>query len=311
MQGYGFDRAVESFNLYECGACGLVQLEPLLPPEVLARWYAADYYGSPQAKFAGPLEAILRRMSARRARGLARLVGAAGPRRALDIGCGRGLLLQALRDAGFQAIGTELSGFAFTAAPGVALVHARAEALPFADASFDLVVLWHVLEHVPDPAMALGEVARVLRPGGVLALAVPNFGSWQARHFGRHWFHLDLPRHLYHFRPAPLLGRLRELGIAVESVRTQSWEQNLYGFVQSALNGLFWKTAPNGLYQLLKQRGSKSAQPGRLVGHLLLGAALAPLAVLENLVSPWVGKGATLIIHGRKEALRVSSRESA
>jgi 2-polyprenyl-3-methyl-5-hydroxy-6-metoxy-1,4-benzoquinol methylase len=299
--GYGFDNSSESFDLYECLRCGLVRLEPPLQPAQLACYYAADYYGSPQAKFTGPLEAVVRRANVRRARTLARRVGGVGPRRVLDIGCGRGLLLRAMHELGFAAVGTELPGFAFSTAAGVHFVHATAELLPFADAVFDVVSLWHVLEHTTDPASVLREASRVLKPGGLLSLAVPNFGSWQARCFGRHWFHLDLPRHLYHFRPAPLCRMVRAQQIEVLEVRTQSWDQNLYGFLQSCLNFIFWRTAPNGLYQWLKKRQERRrVNPMRLFGYLLLGGAAVPLALVEDLVSTWRGEGATLLLTGRK-----------
>jgi SAM-dependent methyltransferase len=212
--------------------------------------------------------------------------------------------LRAMRDQGFEAVGTELPGFAFFAAEGVQFVHAPAEALPFDDEAFDAVSLWHVLEHTTDPAAVLREIARVLKPRGVLALAVPNFGSAQARRFGRHWFHLDLPRHLYHFREASLRRQLQEAGLTVIEIRTQAWDQNLYGFVQSFLNRIFWKSSPNGLYQFLKKRAhGRRAHPARLLAYFVLGACAAPVAFVENIVSPWRGRGATLIMYCRKAAL--------
>jgi 2-polyprenyl-3-methyl-5-hydroxy-6-metoxy-1,4-benzoquinol methylase len=302
FRGYGFDRSEECFDLYECSHCGLVRIEPPLSRAALARYYTADYYGSPVAKFSGPVEALMRLDHPRRARWLARFVSGPPPRRALDIGCGRGLFLRALAKLGFTAVGTELPGFAFTtAADDVEYLHASAEALPFADASFDLVSIWHVLEHTTDPAAVLHGIARVLKPGGIVAVAVPNFGSWQARHFGRHWFHLDLPRHLYHFRLSTLRRLLAEQHIEVIEVRTQSWDQNLYGFLQSWLNRIYWKSAPNGLYQVLKKRQvGIRGQLARLPGYLLLCGLAAPCAVMENLISTWRGEGATLVVIGRK-----------
>src|SRR5581483_10181836 len=188
LHGYGFDRSDERFDVYECPACGLVRVEP--PPADLARYYAPEYYGSREAKFTGPLEALVRRANERRVRALLRWLPPGGSRCVLDVGCGRGLFLRALHAHGFVAVGTELPGFDFPPGhAGVHFFHAPAEALPFADAAFDAVSIWHVLEHTTDPAAALRAAARVLRPGGVLALAVPNFGSRQARWFGRHWFH--------------------------------------------------------------------------------------------------------------------------
>jgi 2-polyprenyl-3-methyl-5-hydroxy-6-metoxy-1,4-benzoquinol methylase len=301
LRGYGFDRSSETFDLHECTTCGLVRVEPLLAPEQLAEYYRTDYYGSPEAKFTGPMEALVRRGQRLRAQALLRRLSTKGRPRVLDIGCGRGLFLRALHELGAHGVGTELPGFAFTSdAQGPDLVHARAEALPFGAETFDAVSIWHVLEHTTDPAAVLRGAARVLKPGGILALAVPNFGSWQARLFGRHWFHLDLPRHLYHFRPAPLRRFQAEQGLEVIEQRTQAWDQNPYGFLQSCLNAVYWRSAPNGLYQFLKKHKGARPGPARLAGYTLLGGAALPLALLENIVAPWLQRGATLILHARR-----------
>lgn len=301
--GYGFDRSTERFELHECTECGLVRVEPPLTPTELAPYYRTEYYGSADAKFTGPMEALVRRGNRRRARTFAALL----PRQAatgsiLDIGCGRGLFVRALRELGFAGVGTELPGFSLPKSEqGLSFVQARAESLPFCDGAFAGVSIWHVLEHTTDPAAVLREVARVLNPGGVVTIAVPNFDSWQARYFGRHWFHLDLPRHLYHFRTLALCRFLSRLGFDVVRISTQSWDQNLYGFVQSSLNALFWKTAPNGLYQALKKH---AARPGLLAlsTYLALAGAVLPIAVLENMLASTFGRGATLVLYARRSS---------
>jgi SAM-dependent methyltransferase len=75
------------------------------------------------------------------------------------------------------------------------------------DASFDVVTMWHVLEHMPHPRTTLQEVARILRPGGLLVLTCPIVDSWEARTFGPCWSGYDVPRHLYTFS-RKTLGRL-------------------------------------------------------------------------------------------------------
>lgn len=302
--GYGFDRSSERFDLHECTKCGLVRVEPGLAADELAAYYRPEYYGSLEAKFADPLEALVRRSNVRRARTLAHMWPGAGatPRRVLDVGCGRGLFLRAMRDLGSDTVGTELPGFVFPAAePRLQFVHARAEELPFAAGEFEAVSLWHVLEHTTDPARVLDGVARVLAPGGILSVTVPNFGSLQARLFRRHWFHLDLPRHLYHFRLPTLARFLHERSLEIIDVRTQSWDQNLFGFIQSCLNALFWRRDPNGLYQVLKRRASGRSRGWLLsASYLVLGAGLVPAAVVENLLTPCFGRGATLSIYARR-----------
>ena len=79
--------------------------------------------------------------------------------------------------------------------------------------SFDAVVLWHVAEHLHDPATTLRNVASLLRPGGVLMIAVPNFGSPEAKIGKAGWFHLDVPRHVFHFTSATLRPLLADAGL--------------------------------------------------------------------------------------------------
>ena len=71
----------------------------------------------------------------------------------------------------------------------------------FAEQYFDAVILWHVLEHLDHPQTTLALISRVLKPGGLLYLEVPNLTSLQSCTTGKNWFHLDLEHHLYHFSP--------------------------------------------------------------------------------------------------------------
>jgi SAM-dependent methyltransferase len=86
--------------------------------------------------------------------------------------------------------------------------------------SFDVVTMWHSLEHVHDPLAVLREARRVHVPGGRLIAAVPNIESLPFYVFGRSWFGLDLPRHLTHFSPKTLRAMLEVAGFHVQSVRS-------------------------------------------------------------------------------------------
>jgi SAM-dependent methyltransferase len=101
-------------------------------------------------------------------------------------------------------------------------VRVLAGSLPHPDlkpASFDVVTMWHSLEHVHDPLAALREAHRLLVPGGRLMVAVPNIASAPFRWFGPAWFALELPRHLTHFAPPTLRAMLEAAGFRVERLR--------------------------------------------------------------------------------------------
>lgn len=85
--------------------------------------------------------------------------------------------------------------------------------------SFDVITMWHALEHVHEPMPVLREARQLLSPGGKLMITVPNIDSLAFRWFGRYWFGLELPRHLTHFTPASLLEMLQRCGFATEPVR--------------------------------------------------------------------------------------------
>lgn len=127
--------------------------------------------------------------------------------RLLDVGCGSGNFLSSVRELGWDVRGVEVdSRAAARARDGLGLdvfCGTLADAaLP--EASFDVVTMRHVLEHLPDPSGTLAEVYRVLRPAGQLMIEVPNIAGFAARLFRTWWFNLDLPRHCYAFTPDTL-----------------------------------------------------------------------------------------------------------
>lgn len=299
-----FDTGTREFQVSRCRSCGLARTSPRPSDEELGRYYSIPYYGSGQAKFSGPAEAITRYFNGVRAKKIRSLLGerpgTAG--RVLDIGCGRGNLLAALADRGYECHGVERNEFpAGDTARGITLHIGALEDLAFETGSFDAVIIWHVLEHVSDPAGTVRESARLLRKGGLLAIAVPNFGSMQLSLFRRNWFHLDLPRHLYHFTPGTLTGILERSGFAVVSSTTLSAEQNIFGFIQSTLNAIAPRT-PNRFYSLLRKT-TKRASPAAFLAWAALAACTLPFAAAEHVLSGIAGKGATLILYSRKHDL--------
>jgi SAM-dependent methyltransferase len=139
----------------------------------------------------------------------------------LDVGCGSGGLLQLLRENTDWSL-SGIEPVAEAAAVGIAAgLDIRATTLDdadFDDASFDLAVMNHVLEHVPDPIGTLSTLRRILRPGGYLTGEVPTPGCFERQLFGRFWAGYHLPRHLYFFEAPHLRLLLRKAGFEVVSV---------------------------------------------------------------------------------------------
>lgn len=279
-----------------CTACGTAFLDPAPTAAQLERAYAASYYGTRSTKFPAPIERLREVAAAGRARRL--LAELPTDARILDVGCGDGRLLRLLgqRAPATRLHGIELPGPAAdraAAVPGIHLHRGTLDDAPYPEAHFDLICLVHVLEHLPAPAATLRRLACLLRPGGRLLLSFPNIASLQARAFGTAWFHLDAPRHLALPPPDAVQRRLADHAVALESLQHRCWEQNLYGWLQSALNAI--DRDRNLLYERLK--GNRSHRAGRRVAPLVhagLAALLLPAGVLAEIAAIALRSGATV-----------------
>ena len=161
------------------------------------------------------------------------------PGRIVDVGCGRGDLAAQLIERGWRASGVEPSEGACEVARARG-IDARLGTLDTVDLEaegYDAAVFQHSLEHVTDPSVALAKTRVALKPGGVVVVVIPNFGSWQRRRFGSRWFHLDLPRHRVHFTPKALARSMEQAGLSVVEIGTMSSAVGLPGSIQYALAG--------------------------------------------------------------------------
>lgn len=290
------------YSIVVCTGCGLGMLSPPPTPAEIESFYPDDYYGNEGAKFSRLIEPLVRIVGARRAWFVAKQVRAGG--RVLDVGCGRGITLRGLADAGCETHGFEVSA---QAVQGIDSRVSVRVASSLADASypneyFDAIVIWHVLEHVPHPRHIIEESMRILRPGGVLIVAVPNFSSVQAWWAGAAWFHLDPPRHIYHFPLAALRKLLQTSGLNCRSSHHFSLRQNPYGWIQSALNKASW-LPQNGLYAMLHCRDSGQRLPFSFLIRLQLWVGfwlLAFPAIIASVVAALLRSGATVHVVAEK-----------
>ena len=295
----GFDHPEQTYTLLQCLRCSLV-FSPPEPELSLKGSYSKEYYGSEQKKFVATIEKGTKLLNFFLARKIFRQLRRIAPDKnqslkILDIGCGRGHLLNHFRNLGCVCHGVErLGAFPTEIRNGIHFYDLPLKDIAFPARSFDAVVLWHVLEHLTDPLSVLQEVERVLKPEGTLWIAVPNFGSFQSKLFKKHWFHLDLPRHRWHFTRATLQALLVKTGFHPFWVSTFSFEQNIYGFIQSAMNLLSFRESPQVFYECLKH-GSEKRKVVPFIKGSITALFLSLFALLELIVSSFLNRGAVLI----------------
>lgn len=273
---------LDSFRISECDSCHVGFTEPR--PSLMHRYYPPRYRGY------SPL--VMRTLEAFYGARVARWASAKSSRGSvLEIGCGPGLMLAAFSHRGWKTLGIERNEEAAARArcvPGVEIMSAPLEQLP-ADARFDLIIMFQVLEHIRDPVALLKECARRLAPNGQLIVSVPNFSSWQSRFAGPRWLHLDVPRHLLHFNPQTLASTFERAGLKLSEVRYESFEHDPYGWVESTLNRITGQS--NTLTRFLMGIEPFS---GRVAFSLVLGLILATPALCLSMIS-WAFRNGALM----------------
>jgi SAM-dependent methyltransferase len=264
------------YPLLRCEACGSARTDAPAPPDA----HDAGAYGARAPRLEAPAAPVLAAFDRRRLALLRRAVPP--PARLLDAGAGRGRFVLAAARAGYAASGIEPSarGASAAAARGAPVRRVAIEQAEVEPGSLDAVTLWHVLEHVEEPARVVARVAEWLRPGGALLVGVPNVESLQARLAGDCW---------YHWRLLVAHG--------LEPVRAAHvlLEHNPFGMWQSLVSRL--TREPSYLYHLLKRNASLRS---RDLAITALALPLAPAAAALELAAGIARRGGTIAVLARR-----------
>lgn len=269
-----------------CPKCGAATTDPWPSAEDLDRAYGDWYRPEAGRRYALFGDAFFNRSRALIANRLDE-IAPAGP--VIDVGSGEGVLLDALRRRGREVLGLERQ----SRRPDV-----RDATLAEVEGEWAAIVFWHALEHLPAPGDSIREAARLLKPGGVVLIAVPNAASLQARAFGDRWLHLDLPRHLVHLSNRALCSGLVRNGFRVERVSQIRGAQIVIGWLDG-LVGLL--PGDLRLYQALRKPAARSTEmtAGRRFAAIVAGMVLLPLALACSAVEIALGRSGTVYVEAR------------
>ena len=210
----------EKFNLknhYEID--GLLKTEPSPPNHLLSKYYESDAYISHSDSSKGMINTLyywVKNYSLKKKFSL--ISQASQGKKILDYGCGTGEFVSFLNSKKMNAFGFEPNTNAFKIAKEKNPERIFNSNQILKNEKFDVITLWHVLEHVPDLNEVIEQLKNSLNPDGKLFVAVPNYASFDAEYYQEFWAAYDVPRHLWHFNQKSMQTLFNNFGMIIEKV---------------------------------------------------------------------------------------------
>lgn len=253
------DRATHKgfFNIVMCNKCGLIFLNPRPSEEEIKDFYPPNYHSRPTTFRSNFENANIWNIPWNKAMEIKSIpiLKYFKSGKILDIGCGDGSLLKYLKNQGWDTYGVEIQESASQYAAQILdlnIFNGRIEDTNFS-ADFDVITLFHVLEHLHNPIRTLKIAYSLLKDNGILIIEVPNFASFESKLFKSSWVGIAAPLHLFHFTPLSIRKLLEKVGFKVialefvpertkyianysESVRFFLTDYGLYNSANNSLN---------------------------------------------------------------------------
>ncbi|MCF8234986.1 MAG: class I SAM-dependent methyltransferase [Bacteroidales bacterium] len=263
------------FDIHECNDCGFLFTNPRPIDDALQDYYKSEKYlshtDSNDSIFSILYRSVKQYTLRKKLNIIKRFVRSGS---LLDIGCGTGDFMALAKEKHWIVRGVEQNENARMLAQKKNLeILSSVDQLDSVNERYDVITLWHVLEHLPDLHSTMKIISQKIKEDGILLIALPNHNSWDARHYEKYWAAYDLPRHLYHFNRKTITALLSSYGFELKStfpmifdafyvsILSEQYRGNKLAFPIGALKGLWsnsqaWKSKEYSSLIFVFQRNS-------------------------------------------------------
>ncbi|TAH00239.1 MAG: class I SAM-dependent methyltransferase [Sphingobacteriales bacterium] len=222
----------ETFEIWQCPTCSLRFTQYAPAAASVGAYYQSEDYVSHTDTKEGLINQLyhgVRKITLQQKCKLIKKQTGSAKGMLLDVGAGTGAFAASMQQAGWLVTGLEPDAATRQRAKDLNNIVLEPAPLLYSlpAAAYDAITLWHVLEHVHDLKGYLQQFSLLLKPGGVLFIAVPNYTSHDAEVYKQYWAAYDVPRHLYHFSPAAVKELVQLYGLEVKKVKPM-WFDSFY-----------------------------------------------------------------------------------
>ncbi len=222
----------EVFKIVICNECTHLFTQNVALQNDIGKYYKSENYISHSDTQAGIINKLYHAIRKRTLTSKKKLINEETKKlkgKILDIGCGTGAFLHTMTEAGWSCTGLEPDDAARKKALELYKIEVKLshEIFDLPDNNYDAITMWHVLEHVHQLNEYIEQLKNMLNDNGKIFIAVPNYTSYDARHYGQYWAAYDVPRHLYHFSPKSMHHLLRQHGLKIIKIKPM-WYDSFY-----------------------------------------------------------------------------------
>ena len=249
----------ELFSIVSCASCGFHFTNPIPDRDNIGDYYKSEVYVSHSSSKKGFINRLYNSVRKRTLKQKVNWINAnSNGRKLLDLGCGTGHFLRAAIDAGFNGIGVEPDDDARSFAQSENNISplTQCELYNLEKGSFDVITMWHVLEHVYDLKKDVEKLTQLLTEKGTIFIAVPNMNSYDARKYKSFWAAYDVPRHLYHFQENDIRNLFIQFDFELTKVLPMKFDSYYVSMLtEKYLGGSFFKALFSGF--ISNRKGKK------------------------------------------------------